>query len=73
MSATLTWRPIQPEGGTLPKALRFILEKRYEFPREFGAEDEAYLRGLGDAGVEGARDLLNLIGEYGRVQLRLEY
>lgn len=76
MSANLCWKPVSKERETLPDALKFVLRDKYgvtETPRVFGGNQVPYLKGLEDAGVEGATELLKAIGEHGRVEVWLEY
>lgn len=76
----LYWRPVPkplPEPDSLPDALRHMLSKRYkDFGGWMSGESMGmgeghipYLEGLRDAGVNGAQELINIIGEYGVVEL----
>ena len=79
MSANLKWEPAKREAGDLPDGLKFALrDKRGMFQSGDGRErfDESdlnYLRGLMDAGIEGAQELIELIEKHEAVELWLGY
>lgn len=70
MSTNLYWKPVSPDSNYLDNQLKFILREKhnYKYPH-FTAKDIPYLNGLEDAGVKGARELINAIHEYGEVEL----
>lgn len=82
MSRSLHWRPVPPPpvDNQLDTGLMFKLESylfhdhwEYNIPYEIDpAKDHGligYLRGLADGGVEGADELLGLIGKHGKIQI----
>jgi hypothetical protein len=75
MTTSLYWQPAQrPAGNHLPDALKFILRKRFRgdgpcVRRTMGSADLDYLRGLADADVDGAQDLIDAIDQHGDVEL----
>lgn len=76
MSATLVWRVVEPPRGCLPYALSSVLRKNYTLDShgtKFTSADKEYLRGLIDAGVDGARELSELIDEHEEIVIYLEY
>ena len=70
MSATLKWRPAT-QGRTLPDALRFALERseRSKSQTVFDAADIPYFQGPADAGVDGAKSILEAIDKHDVVEL----
>ena len=75
MSHTLCCRPKVNKRKTLPGALKIILLKNQSVgytPGTFATHDLCYLRGLADAEVEGAQELIKLIEKHGEVELWLE-
>ncbi len=75
MGSSLYWKPvIRSENKSLDDGLKRALEKRYDLwkARIFNESDVPYLQGLYDAGVMGAKDLLDLINIHGEVELKLE-
>lgn len=80
MSATLMWEPKKRKAQSLPDALKFILRDSlgagmgWQGGRiTFNHSNDAYLRGLRDAGIEGAQELLDAIEQHEEVELWLEY
>lgn len=76
MSATLKWEPSKRKSQSLPDALKFVLRDKGGVTGErtiFGSENLAYLRGLADAGIEGAQALIDAIDKHEEVELWLEY
>lgn len=74
MSSHLTWEPGERKKELLPDELKFVLQKRFGYPvsRDFDNSDYWYLRGIEDAGVKGADDLLDAIGRHGTVHVQEE-
>lgn len=73
MSAKVHWRPVQPIHERLGDLqLREIMTKRYQLPYQFGTADCDYIRGLMDAGVEGAKEMLEAIKRHGIIELFLD-
>ena len=76
MSANLCWKPADKDYKTLPDALKFILRDKQGLTSEkdlYGRERLGYLRGLVDAGVEGAQELIDAIVKHEHVEIWLEY
>ena len=75
MSANLMWEPAKRKSESLPDALKFVLRDKLgvEGRVRFGHEQLAYLRGLRDAGIEGAQELIDIIDKYEEVDLWLKY
>lgn len=76
MSATLKWEPSKRKSQSLPDALKFVLRDKGGVTSErtiFGRGNISYLRGLADAGVEGAQELIDAIDKHEEVELWLEY
>ncbi len=74
MSATLRWAPADG-GDSLPERLRHVLEKSSWFRGDavIGESHIAYFRGLEDAGIDGAAEMIELIEKHGMVRLWLTY
>lgn len=72
MSSNLVYK-IPQRGKDLPDELKYILEKAYQLPLTFCGTEIPYLRGLQDAGIEGASTLIKLIEKYDEVEVLLEY
>ncbi len=76
MSLNLYWRPLAKGQHDLPDALKFILRERFgngvSFRRVFSATDFDYLRGLTDAKVVGAQDLIEAIERWDQVEVWTE-
>ena len=76
MSANLMWEPAKRKAKSLPDALKFVLREKLGLGserREFSHNDDCYLRGLRDGGVEGAQELLDIIEQHEIVEIWLEY
>jgi len=75
MSGSLVWEPAERKKRSLPRALKWALQKRYGGDPNvvMGEGHRDYLRGLIDGGVEGAQELLDAIDKHGDVQLSVEY
>lgn len=76
MSATLCWRPVVKNRKTLPDALKFVLrDKRGQGSEKntYDHSDFPYLRGLVDAEVDGAQELIAAIEQHEEVEVWLEY
>lgn len=78
MSLNLYMAPVIPRRGTdLPDALKFILRGNEEWSSSLGvgvdhiatANDLPYLRGLNDAGVDGASQLIAAVAKHGEVRV----
>lgn len=78
MSSTLMWRPaVIVEGGSLPSSLKkTISRKLWDTDGSIGGgevfvgpNDLEYIQGLRDAGIDGAKTLLDLIDIHGAVYL----
>ena len=73
MSTNLVWQLVKKSDyKTLPKSLKFIIEEKFKFPCVIGLEDYGYFRGLHDAGIEGADEVLELITKYESIELGIE-
>ncbi len=77
MSTNLYWRPNQPvkKYNAGPDAgLKWALEKRYGLGVNINMTDNhlEYLRGLADADVKGAQDLIDAIEKYDKIQVFTE-
>jgi len=75
MSANLCWRSVSRSRNSLPDALKFILRDKYrlEGAQIWDIGNVSYLRGLADANVEGAQELIDAITKHNEVELWLEY
>lgn len=73
MSSTLYWH-LKPKTKHLPDELKQILSRSYDLwkEREFSGSDLEYLRGLHDAGIKGAEELIELIERHDSIFLKLE-
>lgn len=69
MSTTLKWRPIKG-GRSLPYALKRVLADQTLGVWKYSSIE--YLRGLRDAKVEGAQELIDALEKHGEVELFLE-
>jgi hypothetical protein len=67
VSATLYGRPADMPCESFPDTLKFALRMRYgpSTKHRFTISDIEYLRGLSDAGIKGAADLISLIEKHG--------
>ena len=63
MSNSLQYKIIVPEEpGYLPDELKYILREKYELGQgvyQLKYTDRDYLQGLSDAGIDGAKELLD--------------
>jgi hypothetical protein len=76
MSATLYWEPIVCRGESLGDKLKFILRERYQLTEGVAtltSDDVGYLRGLADAGITDAAQLIEAIEKHGHIRIWLEY
>lgn len=76
MSANLMWEPAKRKAQSLPDGLKFVLRDKYGWDgnrKIYGPGQLSYLRGLADAGVEGAEELIAAIEKHEEVELWLEY
>lgn len=71
MSMNLYWEPQHRDADDLPDSLKFALRKRYGpcVDTVFTTQDISYLRGLEDAGVKGASDLIEAIEKHDAVRV----
>jgi len=73
MSSSLVFRPvIQQEDVYLNDRIKHILQKKYDqtvIDTIMDSGDIDYLKGLRDAGVEGAKTLIDAVNEYGRIHV----
>ncbi len=69
MSVTLKWRPIKG-GRALPYELKRVLAEKA--PGVWRRSSLEYLRGLRDAEVKGAQELIDVLEKHGEVELFLE-
>jgi len=69
MSSTLYWEPVNREQKDIPDALKYVLQKREggTVRTTMGHNDILYLRGLMDAGVKGAEELIEAIEKHDQV------
>jgi hypothetical protein len=80
MSSSLVWQPKIDGGKPLPDALKYALQKRYEGlggksggSRTLSHRDIEYLKGLDDAGVKGAKSLIDAIEKHNDIEIWLVY
>jgi hypothetical protein len=73
MGCSLVWQ-IKPKSSfkSLPRALLYVLEKRYSFPCYFDCSNIDYIQGLIDADIEGASELMKIVCEYQEIELNVE-
>lgn len=74
MSTSLYWQPAQPPSSRcMPDALKFVLRKRHGdgFDVTLTTEDAdyGYVKGLIDAGVDGAESLMKALKKHGRIRV----
>lgn len=71
MSSDLAWKPIVPIEGYLPDKLKNVLRRRYGDSLTngvtFSNDSIGYLEGLMDVGVDGAKELIELLQTYGEI------
>jgi len=80
MSSTLCWEPVKEISRTFPDELKRALAKRYSDNDgsggtnqwSMGSDETEYVRGLCDAGVDGAQALLDAMAKHGTVFLWIE-
>lgn len=74
MSGTLVWTlPVKATTRTLPLGLKWVLQRRFNFPLLFNLKDLDYIQGLIDCEIKGAQELYDLIVEHEEVSLSIEY
>jgi len=77
MSSSLMWKPVQEAKGSLPNELKWAISRRlWDTDGSCGhgvvivdSSYIGYLKGLRDAGINGADELINLIKEHGEIEL----
>jgi len=71
MSTNLYWRPKDRKGKLLGKdsKLKWILEKSNSNTGYFYESDIPYFRGLADADVSGAQDVIDAIEKHGSIEI----
>ena len=75
------WRPIVTDANDLPKELKFVISRRLwdtdgscgHGEASMNSSDISYLEGLRDAGIKGAKELIDAIEQYGTVILWHEH
>lgn len=73
MSCSLVWRPIKESRRIGDHRLRDALGYEYgDWPIRLSGQALPFLRGLRAAGVEGAAELIEIIGRQGVVELDVE-
>lgn len=66
----LHWKPITVvENEVGDKLLHTIMKNKYALPYQLGRYDLEYLKGLRDAGINGAEELINAIGIHGHIEI----
>lgn len=77
MSTNLMWKPKTQSNGSLSKQLKKVISRRlWNTDGSCGGgvatvneTDIEYLNGLLDAGIEDAEELIDLINQYGEIEL----
>lgn len=69
----MIWKPITTEKNYLPDELKFVVESTWAFPVRLSHGSMEYLRGLYDAGIPGARELIDAIVIHDIIEVNLEY
>lgn len=69
MSSSLRYRIVVTEAQCLDNELKRVLKLEFQLPRVFTYADLGLLRGIEIAGIEGARDLIDLIERHEEVEL----
>lgn len=75
MSSTLYWEPVQRKQKDLPDTLKYILQKKVggTVDTVMSGRDISYLRGLEDAGIKGATELIEAIEKHGQVVVHEQF
>ena len=75
MSSSLEWRAINPPQHSLPNELKYTLRKKCGDPVRgiLTSHDIPYLEGLADAGIKGARQLIELVQEHMEIEVFESY
>ena len=75
MSSTLYWEPVQRKQKDLPNTLKYVLQKKIggTVDTVMSEHDISYLRGLEDAGIEGATELIKAIEKHGQVVVHEQF
>lgn len=76
MSSCLYWKPTTPMKDSLPDRLKFVLRKHFDCTRLDEVLDTdfiPFLRGMESAGIEGARELIDIIYEHNEIHIKEEY
>lgn len=71
MSTTLVWAPAERATRELPFQLKTVLQDRFKFPEIFRYSDLPYFRGLRDAGIEGADEVIEALEKYEEIEIDL--
>lgn len=75
MSTHLYWQPVAPQKGkTVNDKLKYILKEAYRIdnwndPVTLNSDNQSYLLGLRDAGIEGVDALLAAIEKHGAIEI----
>jgi hypothetical protein len=76
MSSNLSWHPIIEDRNYISDKLKFLLRKRYDQTSvdiRMRSEDLEYLKGLRDACIEDAAELITAIRKYGEIRVKEVY
>ena len=74
MSSSLKWKKvITTNENYLADQLKWILQKRHEFPMVVSNSNLDYFLALSDNGVAGSDDIIEAVKEHGSIELFLEY
>jgi hypothetical protein len=81
MSFNLFWRelPVMPQEHSLSKELKFAISHKYwdhdgslsGNPIIINADDILYFKGLKDAGMADAQEIVNALQKYGAIEIYL--
>lgn len=75
MSSTLRWEPSVKTGCPLPDKLKLVLTRRFCDLNNvrLSESDIDYIRGLSDAEVPGASELLDALDKHGAIILKITH
>ncbi len=76
MSSTLTIEPANRKKRNLSYELKFAMSKRFNgnsINQTYDERDVSYFLGLYDAGIEDAKIVMEMIGQFEEVTIKEEY
>ena len=72
MSTNLYWEPVEPHpANSLPDKLKFVLRETWGWPVKctLDSSNIGFFRGLAAAGIDGAKEVVELLEKYDAIKL----